>query len=323
MTEEAAGDTPRHPIKVVARRTGLTPATLRAWERRHGAVQPARSGTERRLYSDADILRLRLMRELAAQGHSIAQLARASTTVLAALADDERELRSTRPDARDSVAAEAASAQVGLDACERAVRALYGAELHRQLMRALVERGPMRFVDDLVAPLCRRIGALWEDGTLSVAHEHVASAAIRQALGFLLETLRVAADDAPRMVVTTPAGQRHEFGAMMAAAIAATSGWNVTYLVPDLPVGDIAAAVRQSRARILALSIITTRNAPALAEELRGLRAAVGPRTTIVAGGAAVDSFAPALDAAGALRVADLGDLRQLLDEARPLAGAT
>ena len=233
MTEEAAGDTPRHPIKVVARRTGLTPATLRAWERRHGAVQPARSGTERRLYSDADILRLRLMRELAAQGHSIAQLARASTTVLAALADDERELRSTRPDARDSVAAEAASAQVGLDACERAVRALDGAELHRQLMRALVERGPMRFVDDLVAPLCRRIGALWEDGTLSVAHEHVASAAIRQALGFLLETLRVAADDAPRMVVTTPAGQRHEFGAMMAAAIAATSGWNVTYLGPD------------------------------------------------------------------------------------------
>jgi len=36
------GDTARHPIRVVSRRTGLTPALLRAWEKRYGVVTPSR-----------------------------------------------------------------------------------------------------------------------------------------------------------------------------------------------------------------------------------------------------------------------------------------
>ena len=35
----------RHPIKVVARRTGLTPDVLRVWEKRYGAVSPTRVDT--------------------------------------------------------------------------------------------------------------------------------------------------------------------------------------------------------------------------------------------------------------------------------------
>ena len=319
-------DAPRHTIRVAARRTGLTAATLRAWERRHGAVSPARSGTERRLYTDADIERLRLMRELAAQGHGIGQLARASTAELASLARHERAVEaspSSAGEARASATGDTTTqSSVSQDTCERAVRGLDGAGLHRILVRALVELGPVRFLDEVVSPLCRRIGELWEQGALSVAHEHVASVAIRQALGFLLETLRVAADDAPRMVATTPAGQRHEFGAMMAAAIAATAGWNVTYLGPDLPVGDIAAAVRQSRARVVALSIVTTWGGPALVEDLRRLREAVGPEVILVAGGASTERFAGALDAIGARRLAEVGDLRRVLEEARPSQGA-
>ena len=318
---DAAADEPRHTIKVAARRTGLTAATLRAWERRHGAVRPARSGTERRLYTDADIERLRLMRELAAQGHGVGQLARASTAELATLARDER---ASRPEARsESVATPAATypafvGSVSLQACEHAVRALDGAELHRLLMRALVELGPMRYVETLVAPLCRRIGELWEERALGVAHEHVASVSLRQALGFLLETLRVADDAAPRMIAATPPGQRHEFGAMMAAAVASMGGWRVTYLGPDLPASDIAAAVHQSGARVLALSILSTQGGPQVAEELRRLRAAVGPDTEIVVGGSAADAFSGALDEVRAHRLADLDALRVALDEARP-----
>ena len=54
-------DRPLHPISVVAERTGLSPDLLRVWERRYGVVDPARDEGGRRLYSDSDIQRLRLL----------------------------------------------------------------------------------------------------------------------------------------------------------------------------------------------------------------------------------------------------------------------
>ena len=53
---------PRHPIQVVARRTGLSADVIRAWERRYGLLTPTRSEGNYRLYSPQDVTRLRLMR---------------------------------------------------------------------------------------------------------------------------------------------------------------------------------------------------------------------------------------------------------------------
>ena len=46
------------PVKAAAELSGLTPETLRAWERRHAAVVPHRDGKGRRLYDAAMIERL-------------------------------------------------------------------------------------------------------------------------------------------------------------------------------------------------------------------------------------------------------------------------
>jgi methanogenic corrinoid protein MtbC1 len=326
VNENAGYDHPRHPIRVVTRRTGLTAATLRAWERRHGAVKPARTGTERRLYSDADIERLRLMRELSGAGHSVAQLARRETEELRVLAREE--IRNDRErESADAVRAGAGSlpqlattvdaeaARDLLAQCDRAVQDLDGATLHRLLMRALVQWGPLSFVSEIAAPLCRRIGTLWENGTLCVAHEHVASVAIRQALGFLLDTVRGGASTRPTLLVTTPSGQRHEFGAMMAGAMAALAGWNVVYLGPDLPAADVLVAARQTRARALALSIVAAADEERIAGELRALRAGVGSRLPLLVGGAAAGRHAPLLEEIGARRVTDFTELTGILDE--------
>ena len=326
MNDDRPSDQPRHPIRLVTRRTGLTAATLRAWERRHGAVKPARSGTERRLYSDADIERLRLLRELSGAGHSVAQLAARETEELRTLAQEERGAGSARDVARSRrhaaegapaarTDADEAAALEMLAQCEQAIRMLDGTTLHRLLMRALVQWGPLPFVGEIAAPLCHRIGTLWENGTLCVAHEHVASVAIRQALGFLLDTVQGGASTRPTLVVTTPAGQRHEFGAMMAAAIAALGGWNVVYLGPDLPAADVLIAARQTRARALALSIVVAEDDATIAAELRALRAGAGPDLPFLVGGAASGRHAPLLEEVGARRVTDFAALEAMLDE--------
>ena len=313
MATDATADRPRHTIRVVARRTGLTTATLRAWERRYGAVRPARSDTERRLYSDADIERLAQMRDLVKRGHSLSQLAQLSVGDLASLTRQER-AHMTESSARAGGAGQSVPG-AAVAASERAIASLDAAELQRLLTREMIELGPARFIDEVVSPLCRRIGVLWADGSLTVAHEHVASVAIRQVLSGLLEALRVSDAAAPSIVVATPSGERHEFGAMMAAAIASAAGWRAVYLGPDLPATAIAGAARQAGARVVALSVVATVYPEPLARELRELRAAVGANTEILIGGAsAAPDVTASRDAGGARYLPDLSDLRAELE---------
>ena len=74
---------------------------------------------------------------------------------------------------------------------------------------------------------------------MSPGHEHLASAVIRRVLESLANSV-MPGPEAPGLVVATPAGQIHEFGALFVAAAAATQGWRVTYLGTDLPASDIA-----------------------------------------------------------------------------------
>src|SRR3954469_3779400 len=88
-TPRPSSSEPRHPIGVVARRTGLKPDLIRAWERRYGAVEPGRSETRRRFYSDDDIERLLLLRRAVNPGRGISQVASLSNAELGALIDAE------------------------------------------------------------------------------------------------------------------------------------------------------------------------------------------------------------------------------------------
>ena len=86
-----------HPIRVVARRTGLTPHVIRAWEKRYGAVTPHRTETNRRLYSQEDVERLTLLRRSTLLGRSIGQIAKMSTEELRRLVgEDETAQRARR-----------------------------------------------------------------------------------------------------------------------------------------------------------------------------------------------------------------------------------
>jgi len=59
-------------IGEVARRTGVTTATLRAWESRYGLLTPVRTAGGQRLYREADVSRVRAVRRLVAEGWSVA-----------------------------------------------------------------------------------------------------------------------------------------------------------------------------------------------------------------------------------------------------------
>lgn len=301
----------RHPIQVVARRTGLSADVLRAWEKRYGAVTPERAVGRRRLYSDDDIERLRLLKRVTAAGRAIGQVAGFSTARLAAMVREDESEEVAAPLA-DAEAPGLASAAQYLQQAADAVRELDAARLEGVLSVAVVAMRVDRLLADVVGPLLERIGELWESSALTVAHEHVASAVVRQVLGAMVaawENRR----GAPTLVAATPQGERHEFGAMMAAASAVAAGWRVVYLGPDLPAGDIAEAARQQRARAVAVSVVSAQGAAAAERELAALRRALPDDVSLVVGGRATGERAEALREAGAVVLGDLAALRQFL----------
>jgi len=291
---------PRHPIRVVAERTGLSPDVLRAWERRHGVVTPARSEAGQRLYSDADIDRLALLFKATQAGRSLGQTAALSAEELRRLVAEDAERGASRP----TPAAES------LERAFAAVADLDPERLQTVLRGAVLSLGASSFPDEIVAPLLRRIGTAWHAGKLGIAHEHAASVVVRRVLGWLVEMVEVPAD-APRAVVACLAHERHELGAALAAAAASQAGWRVAYLGPDLPAAEIAAAALRQLADIVGVSIVAPEDPAAARSELQTLRRALQPRTPLLAGGAGVPSLGALGE--GITPVRDLTHWRALL----------
>jgi DNA-binding transcriptional MerR regulator/methylmalonyl-CoA mutase cobalamin-binding subunit len=312
----------QHPMRVVTRRTGLSADLLRAWERRYEVVKPSRSESGRRLYSDADIERLGLLYRATLAGRGIGQIARLSTPELAALVRRDAEADRTGNGAQspEPVATPGDHLAEFLRDCFRAIERLDTVALEASLRRAVVALPAAALLDGLVVPLLERVGTHWREGTLRPVHGHLASAVLRRVLDRVIETAASAAAS-PNLVVATPAGQVHEFGAMLAAATAAAEGWRVTYLGASLPAEDIAAAAEQTRARAVALSIVYPASDRAVGHELRRLGTLLPKDVTLVVGGAASTSYHAVLEEVRATPVDDLADFRsqlQVLRRGRP-----
>jgi methanogenic corrinoid protein MtbC1 len=306
MAEPDPAGQKRHPIQVASRWSGLTAHVLRAWEKRYGAVEPGRAEGGRRLYSDADIARLRLMREAIAGGRRIGDIARRSLGELEAIVDEDRAERDGAEAPPSEVGAADRYALEALDA----IRRLDDGQLRSALTRAVRALSPFELVDSVVTPLMHRVGELWEEGELTPGHEHLASAVVKQILMELLGAFQPDGD-APVLVVATPAGQRHEIGALLAAASAALEGWRAVYLGGDLPTADIVDAAAQTKARAVALSVMSADER--LPEELASLRRGLGRGAPIFVGGQGAPALVDVIAGAGMVYLEDLAGLRSAL----------
>jgi len=296
-----------HPIQVAARRSGLTPDVIRAWERRYLAVDPQRSGTNRRLYSEDDIEKLFLLRQVTRAGRRIGDVAGMPLDELRELAQADQTAMArvgvSRPREEASATTERRLAE-----CLAAVEELDAAALEAALGTASLELSGAALMDGLLEPLMRRIGERWRDGSMRVAQEHLATAIVRSFLG-AQKAAAAQSGPAPELIVATPSGQRHELGALMVAVTATSDGWRPTYLGPDVPADEIASAALARQARAVALSLVYPADDPRVRDELRTLRSRLGPDVPVFVGGASAPGYAEAARQAGMRLVAGMGDL--------------
>jgi DNA-binding transcriptional MerR regulator len=242
-------------IGELSRRAGISPALLRAWERRYGLVHPTRSAGGLRLYSPADVERVRLMRQHLAEGLAAAEAASLASRAAVGEAADPGALHPAR--ARDDLA----------DALDRFDEPRAQAILDRLLAVATVDT----LLTDVVLPYLHELGERWTRGVTSVAQEHFASSVLR---GRLLGLARGWGQGlGPVAVLACLPGEQHDLGLIAFGLALRAQGWRIVYLGPDTPIDTIEDASRRVEPSLVVLSAVTDERVRPVVEQLRGLAA--------------------------------------------------
>lgn len=227
------GSSGAYTVKQVAALTGVLETTLRAWERRYGVVSPTRSAGGYRLYSDADVARLRSMAALVAGGVPASVAARSLDGAPAATPEEK-------------------AGAVGLDLVSAAA-SLDPARLDAVLAEAL-DRSPIEALADAwLLPELARVGEAWASKDLTVAHEHFASAGVTHSLG------RMFSETPPGtlgpVLVGLPEKAHHDLGLLAFATCLRRQGVDVAYLGADVPVADWEAAAARHHPRAAVVGV--------------------------------------------------------------------
>ncbi len=223
-------------IGELSRRVGVTVHVIRAWERRYGIPEPTRTKGGFRLYSSADEARLRAMCQLVAEGQAPARAA-------VVVRDD--------PPASSPAAPETDSSEIA-PALTAALERFDEDGAQRLLDRAFATRSQDSAIRDIVLPCLRSIGDFWEEGRVTVAQEHFATALLR---GRLLGLTRGwSSGTGPRALLACPPGERHDLGLLCLGLTLRNKGWRITFLGADTPLEAVSEAATALRPDLVVLA---------------------------------------------------------------------
>lgn len=262
---------PRLRIGELSRRVGVSPQVLRAWEGRYGILRPDRSRGGYRLYSEADVARIRRMQAHLAHGLAPAEAARTSL-------------------------AEERSAQAGLDQAAGALTQSLD-DFDEPAAQAAMDQLLARFtvetiLRDVLLPYLRDLGERWQRGETSVLAEHFASNFLHGRLTGLARGW--GAGRGPKAILACAPGERHDLGLLSFGIVLRRGGWRVEYAGADTPLGELIRGVPAARPDLVVVAAVMRGRFDGLDAELAQLGGAVA---LALAGAGATQAVASAAGA--------------------------
>jgi MerR family transcriptional regulator, light-induced transcriptional regulator len=265
-------------IGELSRRLGVSDHVLRAWERRYGLLRPVRSAGGFRLYSEADLDRVRRMQAYLAQGLSAAEAARAA-------------LDGAAPPGSP---VEAATPPAG-EAADRLARALD--EFDEPAAQAVLDRlfstlTVETILREVLLPYLNELGERWATGSASVAQEHFASNVIRSRLASLGRGWGHGMG--PWAVLACAPDELHDIALLAFGIVLNRNGWRIGYLGADTPLDDLIEMVTAVRPD---LAVVTATRSERFEDHLADLTRLAAIVPLAVAGPGATPELAGALGA--------------------------
>ncbi len=314
MTAEQTNlDKSKHPIQVVARRTGLSADVIRAWERRYKAVTPIRASNNRRLYDDIDVEKLILLRRATSVGRRIGDVAGLSIKKLRKLVDTDESAVAQLPTTGIQKRPSTGSVMEHFDDCLDAIQRLHNQDVYNCLSKASKSLGITFLLEDLLRPLVSYIQDECRRGALRDAHYAVAIYSIRAFLSDLVMN-KPHTETEYKLICTSPVGQVSDIAALRLAVAAESHGWQTIFLGMYGSVDEIIFTQQKSGAQLVAIGITRPADDPLLANQLRQLRTKLQNSVEIAATGSGAVAHFDVLQEIQANFIQTISEMSLLLD---------
>lgn len=244
-----------YSIKDLEKISGIKAHTIRIWERRYDVIEPMRTDTNIRQYTDDDLKRILNISILYQNGLKISKIATLNNQQL-----KEKVIDLSLDHGNTNVQIESLVVSM-LDLDER--------KFNNVLTNSIIKIGFENTVEKILFPFLDRIGILWQAGTINPAQEHFMSNLIRQKLIVAIDNEMGNENRDKRIIFFLPEGDLHEIGLLFYSLLARKQGFNVIYLGMSVPLDDLKAIHKIQKADAFFISII---NPPANCEVIDKLK---------------------------------------------------
>ncbi len=258
-----------YSIKDLEYLSGIKAHTIRIWEKRYHLLDPNRTDTNIRSYSDHDVRRILNVALLIKNGYKISNVAAFDEPKLQAevlrinrnLTDPEKNI--------DQLLFHA----VNLDT--------FGFE---QLLDKIIgEFGFSKTIHQVIFPFFERIGILWQAGSIFTAHEHFVSNLVRNRL--IRETGKFERNELAQTVLFfLRENEWHELSLLYFNFLAAQAGLRCVYLGQSLPFEDLSNLLINSEFDFVCTSFIQAIEKTELEQYLANLSLVFNRNKILIAG---------------------------------------
>ena len=252
---------PIYNLKAVIKETGLSPDTLRAWERRYGLIKPHRSPGGHRLYSRQDI---ELLKWLVARQHEGLSISRAVGMWKMQMEGAARV--PAHGEARIMISPPGEAMLVELrEQWVAACREFDEAAANRILDQAFAITTPETVIFEILQKGLAQIGQDWYSGVVSVQQEHFTCSIATRRLDTLFSALT--APTRPQIILAAcPPGEEHGFILLLVTYLLRRQGWNVLYLGSNVPIENLDKTIKSTKPALVLSAAQTITGAASLSE---------------------------------------------------------
>jgi DNA-binding transcriptional MerR regulator len=251
--------TSQYSIKDLERLSGIKAHTIRIWEKRYDILNPERTDTNIRFYCDDDLKRLLNISVLIKNGGKISKIASLSNELL-----NQKILE------LNNVSSPAESGQI-----ENLIVAMIDmdeAKFEKVLNNSIIQIGFEETMFNVVYPLLKKIGILWQIGTITPVQEHFISNLVRQKLYAAIDALPVERNEKSKtFLLTLPQWELHDLGLLVYNYLIRKKGHKTVYLGQGVPIKDVISIHELVQPDAIITSFSTPMESEDMIEYLSGL----------------------------------------------------
>jgi len=209
---------------------GIKAHTIRAWETRYNLVPPKRTATNIRYYGEDELKMLLNIVALNENGYKISKIAKMSQSQINNL------VTQLKTDWKND--------SMQMLHLSNATLAYDEQKFSEVLVGCVSEMGLTQTMDLVLYPFMKKVGMLWQTGTIDPSHEHFASNLIRERLIVEIDKLEVPVkQDAKRFILFLPEAEMHETGLLFTRYLLKKCGHEMLYLGSEIPYSDLKKVV--------------------------------------------------------------------------------